>query len=329
MSGTASADGSVAGDVVALPEVGARDSVRWRDVLSAYVGAHQAADHRAAAGHHRAGDVPGRRRDPAADAGARHPGRRLPGGRQCQRLQLRPRPRHRRADAAHPSSPAAAAPGRPRSPRRSSAVVLGIWPRPCGSGTWSTGCRPLLALAANVFYVFVYTMWLEAAHVAEHRLGRHRRLLPAPDRLDGRHRVDRPGRRSSCSPSCSSGPRRTPGRWPCATARTTPRPACRCCRWSGAAGGRPADPDLLGGHRRRVSLALWPIAPTGWLYPLVAAVAGAALIWESIGLLRRAERRAAGRRAEADAAVPLVELLPGAAVRGRGRRPAAVLIRLS
>jgi heme o synthase len=37
-----------------------------------------------------------------------------------------------------------------------------------------------------------------------------------------------------------------------------------------------------------VSLALWPIAPTGWLYPLVAAVAGAALIWESIGLLRRA-----------------------------------------
>jgi heme o synthase len=37
-----------------------------------------------------------------------------------------------------------------------------------------------------------------------------------------------------------------------------------------------------------VSLTLWPIAPTGWLYPLVAAVAGAALIWESIGLLRRA-----------------------------------------
>ena len=37
-----------------------------------------------------------------------------------------------------------------------------------------------------------------------------------------------------------------------------------------------------------VSLTLWPVAPTGWLYPLVAAVAGAALIWESIGLLRRA-----------------------------------------
>ncbi len=37
-----------------------------------------------------------------------------------------------------------------------------------------------------------------------------------------------------------------------------------------------------------VSLALWPIAPTGWLYPLVAGVAGAALVWESVGLLRRA-----------------------------------------
>ena len=37
-----------------------------------------------------------------------------------------------------------------------------------------------------------------------------------------------------------------------------------------------------------VSLTLWPVAPTGWLYPLVAAVAGAALIWESIGLLSRA-----------------------------------------
>ncbi len=78
-----------------------------------------------------------------------------------------------------------------------------------------------------------------------------------------------------------------------------------------------------------VSLALWPIAPTGWLYPLVAVVAGAALIWESIGAAAPGQRRAAGRRPEADAAVPLVELLPGAAVRGRRRRPAALLSRRS
>jgi heme o synthase len=37
-----------------------------------------------------------------------------------------------------------------------------------------------------------------------------------------------------------------------------------------------------------VSLALWPVAGTGWLYPLVAAVAGAALIIEATALWRRA-----------------------------------------
>ncbi|MGO1973908.1 MAG: heme o synthase [Propionibacteriaceae bacterium] len=39
-----------------------------------------------------------------------------------------------------------------------------------------------------------------------------------------------------------------------------------------------------------VSLALWPAAGTGWLYPLVAAVTGAALLWESVQLLQRARR---------------------------------------
>lgn len=37
------------------------------------------------------------------------------------------------------------------------------------------------------------------------------------------------------------------------------------------------------------SLALWPAARTGWLYPAVALLAGALLIAESIGLLRRAD----------------------------------------
>jgi protoheme IX farnesyltransferase len=36
-----------------------------------------------------------------------------------------------------------------------------------------------------------------------------------------------------------------------------------------------------------ISLALWPLAATGWLYPLVTAVAGAALLWESGQLLHR------------------------------------------
>ena len=33
------------------------------------------------------------------------------------------------------------------------------------------------------------------------------------------------------------------------------------------------------------SLLLWPVADTGWLYPAVALVAGAALLWESGQLL--------------------------------------------
>lgn len=37
------------------------------------------------------------------------------------------------------------------------------------------------------------------------------------------------------------------------------------------------------------SLALWPVAQTGWLYPAVAAACGAVLIAESIALLRRAD----------------------------------------
>ncbi len=39
-----------------------------------------------------------------------------------------------------------------------------------------------------------------------------------------------------------------------------------------------------------VSLALWPVADTGWLYPAVAAVAGAALIIEAAALWRRARQ---------------------------------------
>lgn len=36
------------------------------------------------------------------------------------------------------------------------------------------------------------------------------------------------------------------------------------------------------------SLALWPVANTGWLYPAVAIVVGAVLLWEAVQLLRRA-----------------------------------------
>jgi protoheme IX farnesyltransferase len=39
-----------------------------------------------------------------------------------------------------------------------------------------------------------------------------------------------------------------------------------------------------------VSLALWPVAHTSWLYPTVAVVLGVALLWQSALLLARAQR---------------------------------------
>ena len=39
-----------------------------------------------------------------------------------------------------------------------------------------------------------------------------------------------------------------------------------------------------------VSLALWPVANTGWLYPVVAVILGIALLWQSGLLLARARR---------------------------------------
>jgi protoheme IX farnesyltransferase len=39
-----------------------------------------------------------------------------------------------------------------------------------------------------------------------------------------------------------------------------------------------------------MSLLLWPVAGTGWVYPLVAGVLGAALMVEATLLLRRANR---------------------------------------
>ena len=47
------------------------------------------------------------------------------------------------------------------------------------------------------------------------------------------------GARSCCSPSSSSGRRRTSGPWPSGTATTTPRPTCRCCRPWPACARRP------------------------------------------------------------------------------------------
>ena len=69
--------------------------------------------------------------------------------------------------------------------------------------------------------------------------------------------------------SCSSGRRRTSGRWPSATARTTRAPACRCCRWSRRPMRVAREIVVYSWLTVAASLALWPLA-TGWVYGVLA-----------------------------------------------------------
>lgn len=48
-----------------------------------------------------------------------------------------------------------------------------------------------------------------------------------------------------------------------------------------------------------MSLLLWPVAPTGPLYPAVAAIAGAVMIWEAVKLLQRARAGLEGAQLKA------------------------------
>ena len=73
------------------------------------------------------------------------------------------------------------------------------------------------------------------------------------------------------------------------------------------------------------SLLLWPVAGTGWFYPVVAAVLGAVFLVEAHRMWRRARGTEDLARDPADAAVPRLEPLPLAAVRRRRARPAAAL----
>ena len=65
------------------------------------------------------------------------------------------------------------------------------------------------------------------------------------------------------------------------------------------------------------SLLLLPFG-TGWFYAGSAVLLGGSFLREAH---RPARTRVPGRGPQADAAVPLLDQLPGAAVRGRGRRP--------
>ena len=187
--------------------------------------AHQAADHRAAAGHHGAGDVPGRARAAAAVdwSLATLVGGTLAAG-SANALNCYRRPRHRRADAPHPAPAARPARGhaarrarlRPRARRASRRVGLGLtvnWLAAVLADGRDRLLRPRLHDAA------------QAADPAEHRAGAARpaacRCSSAGRRSPGTLSL---GRAWCCSAWCSSGRRRTSGRWRCGT-RTTTRAA--------------------------------------------------------------------------------------------------------
>ena len=73
------------------------------------------------------------------------------------------------------------------------------------------------------------------------------------------------------------------------------------------------------------SLALWPVGDTGWVYPLAAIVLGVVFLREARRVAAPGPHRRRRPRPAPDAAVPLLEHLPGAAVHRRGHRPAPAL----
>ena len=161
---------------------------RVRDVVSALRRADQAPDHRAAAGHHRA------RPCSWPPAGCRRCG-------WCSRrwsaaASRPPAPTSSTACWTATSTSGCAAPvaGRCRGTRSDPrARPSSVWCSAIAATLWLGLLRQLAVGAAGAGRERVLRLRLhhvaEAADVAEHRLGWHRRLLPAADRLDRRHRV--------------------------------------------------------------------------------------------------------------------------------------------
>ena len=182
---------------------------------------------------------------------------------------------------------------------------------------WSTVnlLSAALAVSAMLFYVFVYTIWLEAPEPAEHRHRRRRRCGAGARRLGRGHRQRSPRRRGSCSPSCSSGRRRTSGR-------------CRCKYFDDyKAAGIPMLPVAKGipaAVRQIVVYSFVVVAITfvlpfvtddvGAVYVVTAAVLGVLFIGQAIRLARDTTPGAG------HTVVHLLEHVPRAPLRRRCRR---------
>ena len=143
-----------------------------------------------------------------------------------------------------------------------------------------------LALFANAFYVFGYSLLLKRRTSQNIVWGGLAGCMPA---LIGWTAIT--GRlswaRCPFSSWCSSGPRRTSGRWRCGSRRITRRPRYRCCRsWPG---NRAVTRSIVRYSWAMVacSLPLWPVARTGRLSG-GARVLGALFLTEAYRLASRA-----------------------------------------
>ena len=147
----------------------------------------------------------------------------------------------------------------------------------------------LLALGANAFYVFVYTMWLKRRTSQNIVWGGIAGCFPP---LIGW---------TAITGSLDVAPFVLFAIVFCWTPPHTWALAMRY-REDYAAANVPMLPVVRSAHQVAlrilaysvitvaVSLTLWPIAATGWIYPVVATLAGAVLLWESWRLLVRARR---------------------------------------
>ena len=177
----------------------------------------------------------------------------------------------------------------------------------------------VLAVAACLFYVFVYTLWLKRTSTSNIVIGGAAGAAPV---LIGWSAVTNSLAWAPwcCSPSSSSGPRRTSGPWPSGTRTTTPPPTCRCCPSVATLRADVGpDPRL---HGRRCGSSRWcsPRWPT-WARSTgsSAVVLGAVFTGFAVRLLQDPSPEAG------HAPLQLLDHLRHPAVRRHGARRAGAL----
>ena len=88
----------------------------------------------------------------------------------------------------------------------------------------------VLAVAACLFYVFVYTLWLKRTSTHNIVIGGAAGAVPVLIGWSSVTGIARLGPGGAVRRSSSTGPRPTSGPWPSATGTTTRPPTCRCSR---------------------------------------------------------------------------------------------------